>query len=174
MDGRLRLLETKGIMVIRTNMVCNKCQNEYVDDGKQSKMCPECRSAQGRRSKRKGSANELRFAKKLQEQFDKHGLKYKVRRTPRSGSIHEFEPSDLLWSNLPNDSVFKRHFELKNSNSWSIEDWFEKAKQIETEQGTNRQPTLVIRKPNSQQSYVVVDEDDYIKMLVELEILKHE
>lgn len=155
-------------------LICSRCTKEYEDDGKKSSMCPSCRSAMGRRSKRKGSANELRFAKKLQAQLEKHGFKYKVRRTPRSGSIHDFEPSDLLWSNLPSDSVFKRHFELKNSSSWSIEDWFEKAKQIEIEQGTNRPPTIVIRKPNSQQSYVVVDEDDYINMLIELEILKYE
>lgn len=155
-------------------MICSKCTKEYIEDGKRSSMCPGCRSAMGRRSKRKGSANELRFAKKLQDQFDKHELKYRVRRTPRSGSIHDFEPSDLLWSNLPNDSVFKRHFELKNSNSWAIEDWYEKAEQIEKEQGTNRLITLVIRKPNSSQAYVVIDEDDYIKTLLELEILKHE
>jgi len=154
--------------------ICSKCGKEYKDDGKKSSMCPEDRSRLGRSSKRKGSANELRFAKKLQAQFDKYGLNYKVRRTPRSGSIHSFEPADLLFSNLPNDSVFKRHFELKNSATWAIEDWYEKAIEVEKEFGANRPPTLVIRKPNSSQAYVVVDEDDYIKILIELEILKHE
>lgn len=155
-------------------MICSKCTKEYIDDGKKSSMCPECRSAMGRRSKRKGSANELRFAKKLQDQFDKYDLPYKVRRTPRSGAIHEFEPADLMFQGLTGDSVFKRHFELKNSSSWSIEDWFQKAIEVEKERGTNRQPTLVIRKPNSFQSYVVVDEDDYIKLLIENELFKHE
>lgn len=154
--------------------ICSICAKEFIDDGKQSKMCFECRSAMGKRNKRKGASNELRFAHKLQSQFDKYELKYRVRRTPRSGSIHEFEPSDLLWSNLPQDSVFKRHFELKNSASWAIEDWFAKALRIEAEQGTYRPPTLVIRKPSSQQAFVVVDEDDYIKTLLELEILKYE
>lgn len=155
-------------------LICSKCTKEYVDDNKRSSMCPSCRSAMGRRSKRKGSANELRFAKKLQEQFDKYGLKYRVRRTPRSGAIHEFEPADLMFSGIPNDSVFKRHFELKNSANWSIEDWYSKAKEIEIERGTNRLPTLVIRKPNSSQAFVVVDEDDYIKLLIQLELLKNE
>lgn len=154
-------------------MICSKCTKEYIDDGKKSSMCADCRSAMGRRSKRKGSANELRFAKKLQEQFDKYGLKYRVRRTPRSGAIHEFEPADLMFSGIPNNSVFRRHFELKNSGSWSIEDWYQKASAVEIEYGTNRMPTLVIRKPNSSQAYVVVDEDDYIKTLIELELLKY-
>lgn len=154
--------------------VCSKCSKEYVDDGKKSTMCPECRSAMGRRSKRKGSANELRFSKKLQEHFDKHGLKYRVRRTPRSGAIHEFEPADLMFSNLPSNSIFKRHFELKNVANWSIEDWYHKAVDVEKERGTNRSVVLIIRKPNSSQAYVVVDEDDFIKILIENEILKHE
>lgn len=151
---------------------CSKCGKDYKDDGKKSSMCPEDRSAMGRRSKRKGSSNELRFAKKLQAEFDRHELKYRVRRTPRSGSIHEFEPSDLLWSGLPSGSAFNRHFELKNSHSWAIEDWFAKAQELETERGSNRKPTLVIRKPNSSQSYVVIDEDDFIKILIENEVLK--
>lgn len=155
-------------------LVCSKCTIEYKDDKKQSSMCPECRSKMGKNSKRKGANNERRFSNKLQIQFDKYGLKYRVRRTPRSGAIHEFEPADLMFSNLPNDSVFKRHFELKNSSSWAIEDWYEKAKEIETERGTNRPATLIIRKPNSSQAYVVVDEDDYIRMLIELELLKYE
>lgn len=154
--------------MIRT---CSQCQNTY-DDNKKSSMCPDCRSKMGRRSKRKGSANELRFAKKLQEQFDKHGLRYRVRRTPRSGAIHEFEPADLMFSGLPPDSVFKRHFELKNSASWSIEDWYEKAIEVEKERDTHRLITLIIRKPNSSQAYAVIDEDDLIKLLLENELLK--
>ena len=156
-------------------MKCSKCTKEYEDDKKHSTMCPGCRSAMGKRSKRKGSANELRFSKKLQQRFEKYNLEnYRVRRTPRSGAIHEFEPADLMFSGLPENSDFNRHWELKNSTSWSIEDWYQKAKEIEIERGTNRPIVLSIRKPNSSQAYVIVDEDDYIKTLIELEILKHE
>lgn len=152
--------------------ICKGCSKEYTPRHDRDYRCIECYSKNGSKSKRKGSANELRFAHKLQEQFDKHGLKYMVRRTPRSGAIHEFEPADLMFSGLPSDSIFKRHFELKNSASWSIEDWYGKAKEIEKERETNRLITLVIRKPNSSQAYVIVDEDDFIKLLIENEILK--
>ena len=151
--------------------ICSKCEKVYTDL-KKSSMCSECRSKMGRRSKRKGAKNELRFAKKLQILFDKYGLGYIVRRTPRSGAIHEFEPSDLMFQRLPENSEFNRHFELKNSANWSIEEWFKKGEDIEREKGTNRPVTLVIRKPNSTQSFIVVDENDFIKLLIVLDLTK--
>lgn len=151
-------------------MIC-RCGNIY-DDGKQSTLCPSCRSKLGRANKRKGSANELRFSKTLQELFDKFDLKYKARRTPRSGAIHEFEPADIMLSGLPSWSIFKKvHFENKNSEQWSIRDWFEKALEQEKESGLLREPVLIIRKPNSSDEYAVVSSDFLSRLLVMYDVL---
>ncbi len=145
------------------------CGNE-ITDGKQSGLCFSCRSKMGKRNKRKGSAQELRFAKLLQEYFDKYGLPYKARRTPRSGAIHEFEPADLMLSGPKEDSVLKHiHFESKNTEHWYIEEWFNKAKQIETERDTNREPVLVVRKPNSSQEFVILDSEFFVKLICSLD-----
>ena len=151
-------------------MICSKCDKKF-DDGKKSTLCPECRSRLGRASKRKGAANELRYAKKLQELFDKYELGYKVRRTPRSGSIHDLEPSDLLFIGLPKSSMFQAHWELKNSGAWEIEKWFAEAKRKEEENQRYRPPILVIRHPNSQQEFMIMDSEFGAKLLLDLEIL---
>ena len=106
---------------------CRNCNRIFNVRYKNQYYCDEDLSKMGKRNKRKGASNELRFFKKLQKELDKYELPYKVRRTPRSGAIHEFEPSDALWSNLPNDSVFRAHWELKDTLNWSIEKWFKKA-----------------------------------------------
>ena len=156
-----------------TARICKDCGGTYTDE-KKSTMCPTCRTKKGKRSRRKGNSNELRFAKKLQALFDKYELNYKVGRTPRSGAIHALEPADILFTKLPNESVFNRHWELKNTVQWTIEDWFKKAEDIEIDRESNRPVTLNIRKPNASKSYIVIDEDDYLKTLIELELLKNE
>lgn len=153
---------------------CPKCNKDYEPRHDKDYLCLECYSKQGRRSKRKGNAQELRYAKKLQELFNKHGLNYLVRRTPRSGAIHEFEPADLLFSRLGRDSVFNVHAELKNTGSWSIEEWFEKATEIEKDRETNRPVILIIRHPNSHREFMVLDSEYGTKILIENELYRNE
>jgi len=152
---------------------CKKCGDKFIPTYKTQVLDKKCLSKLGVRSKRKGASNERRFAQKLQGLFDKYELKYRVRRTPASGSFHDLEPGDLLFMGLPDNSVFKRHFELKDCENWLIIEWFKKAEDVEKE-GNNRPVVLNIRKPNMSKAYVVVDEDDYIKILIENEIFKHE
>lgn len=155
--------------------VCVKCQKEYEDDGKISSMCFDCRSLKAKRSKRKGRANEHRFAKKLQSIFDKYSIKYRARRTPNSGAIHEFEPSDILLSGVKDWSLFSNlHFENKDTAQWSIEEWMEDAKRKEQEVGRFRMPVLVIRHPNSSREFAIMDIDDWINMAIDLEQYKIE
>ena len=150
-------------------MICSKCGKEF-SDGKKSTMCPDCRSKMGKRNKRKGNANELRFAKYLQKQFDKYGLKYRARRTPRSGAIHEFEPADIMLSGMKQGSIFKKiHFENKNTAQWAIEEWFKKVLDQEEENGTNREPALIIRKPNSVEEYAVISMEFLVHLLVSID-----
>ena len=154
------------------NKICSKCGGDITDD-KKSGLCPPCRSKMGRNNKKKGSAQELRLSKIFQKYFDKYELPYKARRTPRSGAIHEFEPSDLLFIGVPKDSIFSMiHVESKVGHNWFIEDWHEKAKQIEIERGTNREPIIIARKPNKSQDFLIVDAEYIIKLLCEVETLR--
>ena len=146
-----------------------QCKNghEFEDDGKKSSLCPDCRSALGRRSKRKGNANELRFSKYLNEQFKKYGFKYIAKRTPRSGGIQDFEPSDIIFKFVPSGSVFSQiHFENKNTAQWDIPGWYEYAEQKERETGRLRKPVLVIRKPSSQMEFAVLKMEHMVEMLL--------
>ena len=147
------------------------CKNghQYQDDGKKSTFCPPCRSALGKRNKRKGNANELRFSKYLQEQFDKYELPYRARRTPRSGAIHEFEPADIMIS-APPESVFKHvHFENKDTEHWYVEEWMMKIIETEIEKGLNREPVLIMRKPNKSEEYAVVRKEFLVELLVSID-----
>ena len=164
----------KEVIEKSTTVKCPKCDNDYLPRHTRDYMCSDCYSKQGRRSKRKGSAQELRYAKKLQEMFDKYDLDYRARRTPRSGAIHEFEPADIMFSRLPVDSVFNIHAELKNTASWSIEEWYEKANEIEKERGTNRPVVLIIRHPSSHQEFMVLDSEFGTKILIENELFRNE
>ena len=153
--------------------VCKGCGKDYEPRHAKDYRCTECYAKAGRRSKRKGSANESRFTNRLQELFDKYELKYRVIRTPRSGAISQLETADALLS-VPTDSIFsKLHIELKNSAGWSIEEWFSKAIEQEKDNGRGRNPILVLRKPNSQQEYLVADPWFVIKLMVENDILNN-
>ncbi len=150
---------------------CSKCDKEF-DDGKQSTLCPECRSILGRRSKRKGNSNELRFAKYLQGQFDKYELKYRARRTPRSGGIKDFAVEDILIS-APQGSIFNRiHLELKNQQTWSIKEWYNKVIEQEKDIGKMRTPVIVARYPNEQLELAIVPVTFLMKVLIENDILR--
>lgn len=153
------------------------CKNghQYEDDGKKSSLCPECRSKMGRRNKRKGNANELRFSKYLNEQFKKYNFPYIAKRTPRSGGIQEFEPSDIIFRFIPNTSVFSKiHFENKNTAQWDIQGWYEYALRKESETGRNRNPILIIRKPNSHDEYAVLSMENLVGLLLNLEKFIHD
>ena len=154
--------------------LCKRCDKSY-DDKKQSSLCPDCRSALGRRNKRKGNANELRYAKYLQDRFDKYNLGYIARRTPRSGGIREFEQADILISLLKNYSIFNRiHFELKNQGQWSIEDWFKKVLDQEQDSGKNRSPVLIVGKPNSNDEYAITSMEFLVEVLCRLDVMTKE
>jgi len=153
-------------------MKCTRCEREYTDDGKKSKMCPECRSTIGRRSKRKGRANEHRLSKLLQSLFDEAKLPYKCRRTPASGAIHEFEPADLLFSGLPLESIFRQlHFEAKDTAQWSIKEWVKDAERKEKGIGGMRMPLVIMRHPNESEEYAVMKAEDLLRVLTNFEKL---
>lgn len=153
-------------------MICSKCHNEYEDDGKQSSMCPNCRSLMGKRNKRKGSSNELRFSKNLQEQFDKYKLPYKARRTPRSGAMHEFEAADILISAPPHSIFSGIHLELKNTASWSIREWYDKIIEQEKNSGKNRIPVIVARYPSEREEFAIIPAEFLIKLLIVNDLIK--
>lgn len=154
---------------------CNnfeRCHN-LIEDDKRSPFCQACRSLMGRRSKRKGNANELRFSKYLNEQFKKYGFPYVARRTPRSGGIQEFEPSDILFKFTPPESIFSRtHFENKNTANWDIRGWMDYALQKEKETGRNRNPILIIRRPNEHEEYAVMRMEEMVELLISLDAYK--
>jgi len=146
-----------------------KCKT-LIEDDKKSPFCQECRSKMGRRSKRKGAANESRFAKYLNEQFKKFELPYITKRTPRSGGIQEFEPSDLMFKFLTTGSIFRNlHFELKNCVQWDITSWVEEAENKEKNMGSFRKPVLIIRKPNMHEEYAVLRMEDLVDILISLD-----
>jgi hypothetical protein len=150
------------------------CKNghEFEDDGKKSNFCPACRSKMGKRSKNKGSSNERRLSKMMQNRFDRVGLKYRVRRTPASGAIHEFEPADLLFSGLPLESIFRQlHFEAKDTAQWSVKEWVKDAEQKERDTGGMRMPLVIMRHPNEQDEYAVMRVEHLLDILINLEKL---
>ena len=156
------------------NAPCKNC-NKPIEDEKKSSFCIDCRSIMGKRSKRKGSANESRFAKYLNGQFEKYKLPYVAKRTPRSGGIQEFEPSDMMFRFLPTESIFKKlHFELKNTAQWSIVEWITEAELKEKNMGSFRMPIPVIRHPSERQEYVVMKAEDAIELLVSNDLLRNE
>src|SRR3990167_3301090 len=147
---------------------CKMCNNPWEDE-KKSSLCPECRSKLGRRSKRKGSANEHRFAQYLNEQFKKYGLPFTARRTPRSGGIQDFEASDILFKGVPPTNILSRiHFENKNTAQWAITDWMAYAQQKEKETGRGRNPILVVRKPNQHEEYAIMKMEYMVEMLLHI------
>ena len=153
---------------------CSRCGKEY-SDNKKSGLCPECRSRLGKNNKSKGAAQERRISKLLQKYIDKYELGYLVRRTPRSGAIHEFEPSDFMFSRLPKWSVFANlHFESKVGHNWPIVEWFDKSTQIESERETNRNPVIVARKPGESRDFAIMDYEEYVKLLCELDKYRKE
>jgi len=156
-------------------MICKGCGKEFEPRHKRDYRCQDCYKKLGKRSKRKGNSNESRFVKKLQELFVKYDLKnHRVIRTPRSGAISQLEKADALFS-VPNDSIFNQiHVELKDSYSWSIEEWYEKAFTGEKDTGKLRNPMLILRKPNGQQEYLVADPWFIFKLMIENEKLKNE
>lgn len=152
---------------------CSKCEKEYEDDKKQSSMCPECRSAMGRRSKRKGASNERRFSMYLNEQFKKYGLPYIAKRTPRSGGIKDFESSDMMFRFVPGESLFSKiHFENKDTAQWDIQGWYDYALEKENESGKYRTPVIIARKPNGRDEFAIMNMEFLIKILIENELLK--
>ena len=159
-------------------MIGLKCKNfeiceKLVEDNKKSSLCQLCRSAMGRRSKRKGNANELRFSKYLNEQFQVYGLDYIAKRTPRSGGIQEFEPADIMFRLTPPASIFSQiHFENKNCAVWDIRGWMEDAITKEKNTGRNRKPILIIRRPSEREEYAVLRMEDLVELLISLDAYK--
>ena len=155
------------------NRICKNCGKEFNVEYDNQVLCKEDLSKQGRRNKRKGAANESRFAKMLQGMFNNYDLNYKVQRTPRSGGIREFESADLMFSRVPSGSIFANiHFELKDTAHWYIEDWIKEAKGKELDSGKNRMPILIIRKPNQEQEFAVMDANKLMEILIAFEKLK--
>lgn len=153
--------------------ICKSCQKEFKVEYENQVLCKIDLSKQGRRNKRKGAANESRFAKMLQSMFDRYELPYKVQRTPRSGGIREFESSDLMFSRVSPESVFANmHFELKDTKHFYLEDWMKEAKEKELDSGKGRMPCLIVRKPNQEQEFAVMDADRLMEILIAFEKLK--
>ncbi len=151
---------------------CSKCHKKYKDDGKKSTLCPDCRSAVGRRSKRKGSSNERRLSKFIQDRFQRAQLPYQCRRTPASGAIHQFESADLLFSGLPLESIFRQlHFEAKDTAQWSIKEWIKDVERKEKSVGGMRMPLVIMRHPNETEEYAVMKVKHLIDILINLEKL---
>ena len=151
---------------------CKRCTKPYEEDGKKSNFCPDCRSRIGRASKRKGSSNERRLSKFIQGEFERVGLPYRCRRTPASGAIHEFEASDLLFSGLPIESIFRQlHFEAKDAAQWSIKEWVKEAETKEKGIGGSRKPLVIMRHPNEREEYAVMRMEHLIDILIALEQL---
>lgn len=151
---------------------CNKCEKEYEDDGKQSSMCPACRSKIGKRSKKKGYSDEKRFEKWFQKQIDKYELQYKIYRSPSSGAIHNFSPADFYFRNLPQNSwLNKIHIEKKDRANWDIIGWIKEAEEKERELGTYKNPIIVVRKPNREDDYVIMKKEFFADIILSLEKL---
>jgi hypothetical protein len=152
---------------------CKGCGNEYIPRHSKDHRCADCYAKLGKRSKRKGNANELRFSHYLNEQFKKYGFGYIAKRTPRSGGIQEFEPADIMFRHVPNVSIFSQvHFENKNSAQWDIQGWMEYAVQKEKDTGRSRTPILIIRKPNEHSEYAVLRMEDLVRILIDLDAYK--
>ncbi len=154
--------------------ICKQCNNKWTD-GKRSSLCPDCRTKLGKRNKRKGNANELRFAQYLNSQFQKYGFKYIAKRTPRSGGIQDFEPADIMFKFVPTTSIFnKLHFENKNTAQWDIENWHAYALEKELETGRNREPVIMMRKPSKREEYAVTSKEFFVKLLLDIDALRNE
>jgi hypothetical protein len=149
---------------------CRGCGNEYVPRHAKDYRCADCYAKLGRRSKRKGNANELRFSKYLNEQFKMYGIPYVAQRTPRSGGIQEFESADIMFRRVPSSSIFNKiHFENKNCAVWDIRGWMEDAVRKEKDTGKSRKPALVIRRPSEHEEYVVTRMEDFVEILISLD-----
>ncbi len=155
-------------------MECKTCKGIFEARHDKDYFCFECNRIRGVRSKRKGRANESRFAKYLQGELEKYEVGIRVRRTPASGAIAELEKGDLMFAGK-GDTVFEKiHWELKNAQNWQIEKWIAKARKSEEELEKFRTPCLIIRKPNQQEELAVVPAKFFVDMLLENEILKKE
>lgn len=162
-------------MTAITSSKCPGCGKDYFPRHGRDYRCAECYAKMGKRSKRKGNSNELRFSKYLNEQFKKYGFKYVAKRTPRSGGIQEFEPADIMFRFVPSQSIFSKiHFENKNSAQWDIQGWMEYAEQKERETGRGRNPILIIRKPNSHDEFAVIKMEYLVELLLSIEKFKTE
>ena len=159
------------VKTMSTTRSCSQCGKDILDD-KKSGLCKECRSRLGKNNKHKGASQERRITKILQKYIDKYDLGFMVRRTPRSGAIHELEPSDFLFTRLPRWSILSSiHFESKVGHNWSITDWFNKAVGIEKDRGTNRHPVIVARKPGESRDYAIVDYELFADIVCRLDML---
>lgn len=156
-------------------MICNGCNKEFVPRHNKDYRCQECYSKQGRRNKNKGRASERDVSKGIEVIIKRYGLDYRVRRVPASGAIHEISPGDIMFLNIPNNSIFKEfHWEVKNTSSFMIPQWFSKAKDIEKELGTNKNPVIISKKPNEHIRFATIEWELFIKLLSEIEILRKE
>lgn len=155
-------------------MKCRTCKKEFEPRHEKDYFCLPCNSLRGKRNKNKGRANEHRFAKNLQKRLDVYGVPIRVRRTPASGAIHEFEAGDLLFSGKGDTMFEKIHWELKNTQNWQIEKWMQKAKDSEEEMRKFREPVLIVRKPGRIDEYAIINAGFLIDLIIENEILKKE
>jgi hypothetical protein len=70
-----------------------------------------------------------------------------------------------------NGTIFGEiHWELKDSQNWSIEKWMEKAKEQE-EDGRGRDPVIIMRKPNKREEFAVMTAEFLVDLLIERELL---
>ena len=153
-------------------LICPGCDSEYEPRHGKDIMCLACYSKQGKRSKRKGSANENRFAKYLNGEFEKHKLLHHARRTPRSGAIKEIECADIMIK-AKGDSIFKRlHFENKNTDKWDINGWYKKIEEQEKEIELFREPVIIARRPNDTKEFAIIDAKFLVKLLINIDLLQ--
>jgi hypothetical protein len=161
---------------------CRKCNLNYTPRHERDFFCGDCYSRRGRGSKRKGSANETLFAKKLEQSFNRRFQDkthqqppYRIRRTPMSGAMHLDWPADVVTLNpTPQYSVLRTlHFDLKHQEKWSPEKWYAEEDELRRATGLFTK-VIIIMKRNRGDQFAFMKWDDLQSILLELEAYKRE
>lgn len=159
---------------------CRGCGKDYEPRHAKDYRCKDCHSKIGRNSKRKGSSNELQFAKRLERVFNDQnagtGEVYRVRRTPMSGAMHLDFPADIFVARGPQYSVLRNlHLDCKVAENWSPERYWQEEKELCRASGQSFQKVIItLRHPNSQDTYAFMKWDDLEKLLLEIEGYRHQ
>lgn len=115
----------------------------------------------GRGARNKGANYERKIAEKFKERYD-----IELRRTPQSGGFaYDSKRADEFRGDiLPVESNvdMKLHIECKNQKTWQLRSWLEQA---ESDCPEGKIPMVVMHKPNTSKEYVVLDLEDFFKLV---------